>query len=78
MPFQSNRMNVRLFALLLAGSIAAFGFRNRCSAGDLSTAVDPVAHLASAIDHEIAARWSEEQLEPASPADDAEFFGGPT
>ena len=67
-------IDVRLFALLLAGAITVCGVRNRCSAAENSTATDPVAHLASAIDHEIAARWSEEQLGPAPPADDAEFL----
>jgi hypothetical protein len=36
--------------------------------------VDPVSFVAAAIDRQIAARWTEENVEPAPPADDAEFL----
>jgi hypothetical protein len=62
------------FAILLAGTVAVFSLSDGCPAGDVSAPADPVAHLASAIDHEVAARWTEEQLEPAPAADDAEYL----
>jgi hypothetical protein len=35
---------------------------------------DPAAELAAEIDQQVSARWAEEKLEPAPPADDAEFL----
>lgn len=35
---------------------------------------DPVARLSVEIDREISARWTEEKIEPAPPADDSEFL----
>ncbi len=35
---------------------------------------DPVSLLAAAIDRHIAARWTEENVSPAQPAEDAEFL----
>lgn len=67
-------IDVRPLAFLLAGLIAVSAFGDRCVAGGISTAADPVAGLASAVDREVATRWTEEQLEPAPPADDAEFL----
>src|SRR5580704_11259453 len=63
-----------LCGVLFAGLIAVCGSLTPTLAGEISAPADPVASLASEIDHQIAARWSEEQLEPAPAADDAEFL----
>jgi hypothetical protein len=73
---------VRLAGLLLAGLFVASGFVRAGDARAVSASAtlnaeestDPVAALARVIDQEVAARWTEEQLEPAPPADDAEFL----
>jgi hypothetical protein len=39
-----------------------------------TTSDDPVSLLAAAIDRQIAARWTEENVPPTAPADDAEFL----
>jgi hypothetical protein len=39
-----------------------------------TTSNDPVSLLAAAIDRQIAARWTEENVPPTTPADDAEFL----
>jgi hypothetical protein len=63
-----------LCGVLFAGLIAVCGSLTPTLAGEIPAPADPVASLASEIDHQIAARWSEEQLEPAPAADDAEFL----
>jgi hypothetical protein len=62
------RLCAVLFALIWAG-----GSFTTCAAAEIP-ATDPVAASASTIDHQVAARWTEEQLEPSPPADDAEFL----
>src|ERR1700722_17945755 len=72
----------RLAGLLLAGLTAASGFVRAVDAppipagGSLNAdeSSDRVAALARVIDREVAARWSEEQIQPAPAANDAEFL----
>jgi Protein of unknown function (DUF1553)/Protein of unknown function (DUF1549) len=70
-----------LCGVLLAGAIAASGLLNAAETRAAVTAsatndlpADPVAALAAKINCEIAAHWTEDQVEPAPPADDAEFL----
>jgi Protein of unknown function (DUF1553)/Protein of unknown function (DUF1549) len=66
---------LRLSAVLLAGLIAVGGSDGFCSAAENSSvAADPVAQLATQINREVGTRWTEEQLEPAPPANDAEYL----
>ncbi len=76
----------RLCGVLLAGLIAACGSLTECEAGAIPAAhdartpdspnepADPVTSFAAQIDRQVAARWAEEQVEPAPTADDAEFL----